>query len=272
MISLDLEDRSCLVTGATRGIGRAVTRLLLAEGACVTAIGRTSATCDSLRDEFAGFGRRLTVAEQDMSEPASGQAVVAVAKHKFGGLDVVVNNAGAFDAKEPEDIGRDDWASLLNLKLLGYVSVIRAAIPELQKTKGSITNVAGVAGAVADPVVPHVSATNAAVISASRSFALQQAPHGVRVNVVSPGKTATDRYWNSVRRLQEARALSRAEADSALAGTVPLGHIADPDEVARMIVLLASPVMRSITGAHVLVDGGESLGKAPAGSGREAGR
>jgi NAD(P)-dependent dehydrogenase (short-subunit alcohol dehydrogenase family) len=259
-IDLGFAGTACLVTGGTRGIGRAVVDLLLAEGAQVLAVGSRDATADPLREALASHGDKAAVIAQDMRAEDSGTRVVEEAVSRFGRVDVVVNNAAAFEYKAPGDVVRDDWRELIELKLLGYWTLAKAAEKELSRRGGAITNVAGVAGVIASPHSMHVGAVNAAVVSATESMAKALASQGIRVNAVSPGATDTDRFATRTRIIAEAEGVDEAQARRGLSEAIPLGAPADPRELAMAIAFLSSPAMKSLTGAHIVVDGGSTLG------------
>lgn len=257
-VDLGYADTSVVVTGGTRGIGKAVVRLLLGQGARVLAVGSRPETADELRADI--NDDRMHVVAQDMRADDCGERVVDAAVEAFGGIDLVVNNAAAFDYVPAEDVRRADWTSLFTLKALGYWSLARAAVPELAKRQGAIVNVSGVAGIVASPDSTHVGAVNAAVISMTEGMAKAFATSGVRVNVVSPGATDTDRFATRTSLLAEREHTDESAARDRLSQAIPVGHPADPAEVALVVALLGAPVLRSVTGTHVVVDGGSTLG------------
>jgi NAD(P)-dependent dehydrogenase (short-subunit alcohol dehydrogenase family) len=258
VIDLGYAGTAAIVTGGTRGIGRAVVELLLAEGARVLAVGSRAETAKQLAAEI--DHPALVTAAQDMREPDCGERLVAEAVRELGGLDLVVNNAAAFDYRPPAELGRDDWTELFTLKALGYWSLARAATPALVERRGAIVNVSGVAGIVASPDSANVGGVNAAVISMTESMARALAPQGVRVNVVSPGATDTDRFATRTALLAERESLDTGAARARLAESVPVGFPADPAELALVVAMLGAPALRSVTGAHVVVDGGGTLG------------
>jgi NAD(P)-dependent dehydrogenase (short-subunit alcohol dehydrogenase family) len=252
-------DRVCIVTGATRGIGRCVTEQLLADGALVLGVGNRAESCAHLREELASFGDALDVVAVDLREPSAGEQLVARVTERWGRLDVVVNVAASFEYRPGVTPSREDWSDLITLKLLGYNGLIVAAIPELKKTKGAIANVAGTAGITASPESPHVGAVNAAVISMSESYAALLAGAGVRVNVVTPGGVDTDRFTTRVEVYARTNNLSEEEVRAAFSKNIPVGHPADPEEIAATILAVSAPGLRSLTGAHVVVDGAATL-------------
>jgi NAD(P)-dependent dehydrogenase (short-subunit alcohol dehydrogenase family) len=257
-VDLGYAGTSAVVTGGTRGIGKAVVRLLLDQGAQVLAVGSRPETADALRAEI--DHPALSVVAQDMRVDDCGTRLVDHAVEEFGGVDLVVNNAAAFDYVAAADLRRPDWADLFTLKTLGYWSLARAAAPELAKRRGAVVNVSGVAGIVASPDSPHVGAVNAAVISMTEGMAKAFAADGVRVNVVSPGATDTDRFATRTSLMAQREHTDEATAREELSRSIPMGYPADPAEVALVIAMLGAPVVRSVTGAHVVVDGGSTLG------------
>jgi 3-oxoacyl-[acyl-carrier protein] reductase len=256
-IDLGYAGTAAVVTGGTRGIGKEVVRLLLAEGAQVLAIGSRPETAEKLRADI--DDENLVVIAQDMRAADSGPNVVAAAVTAFGGIDLVVNNAAAFDYTPADMIDRTDFIDLFELKALGYWSLARAATAELAKRMGAIVNVAGVAGVVSNPDSPQVGATNAAVINLTEGMARALAPRGIRVNVVSPGATDTDRFATRTALLAVRTGTDTDAARAQLGSDIPIGHPASPAEVALVVAMLGAPMLRSVTGTHIVVDGGSTL-------------
>ena len=249
-----------IVTGGTRGIGRAVVDLLAAAGARVLCTGSRDTTVAALRESMAGYGSAVAVVRQDMAAEDAGQRLVQLAAGTFGRLDIVVNNAGGYQYKDPARVDRADWLRLFELKTVGYWSLATAAFGHLAASRGCVVNVAGTAGVIARPGAVHVGAVNAGVISMTESLALAWAGAGVRVNAVSPGATDTDRFATRARQYAAAHGVTAQASRTALSAEIPVGRPADPREVARVIVTLSSPWLTSVTGTHVIVDGGSTLG------------
>jgi 3-oxoacyl-[acyl-carrier protein] reductase len=250
-LDLGLGGKAFLVTGGTRGIGMATVRLLLDEGASVMVAARTPASISKASAEF--DGDRIGFVQADLRDASGGETAVAAAVDRFGTLDGVVNNASAFsiDHGHPD---RSAWLELFELKLLGYESVVQAALSRLREG-ASIVNVSGVASMRYWPHSPHVSAINAAVEVLSRHYAAELTGRRIRVNAVVPGTTATDRYRGRVEQMQRS-GLEASAAKELIDRTVPLGRPVDPTEIAAMVVFLLSDLSASTTGSTVVVDGG----------------
>ncbi|MEV8633787.1 SDR family oxidoreductase [Streptosporangium sp. NPDC051023] len=252
-MELGLSGRSYLVTGGSRGIGLATARLLLDEGAAVTIAARTSSSIEKATADLGGHPRAGFV-RVDLRQADGGRTAVTAAVDLFGPLDGFVNNAAAFSVHNDHP-DRAAWAELFELKLLGYESVVQAALPHV-RDGGSFVNISGIASLRYMALSPHVSAINSAVEALSRHYAAQLAERRIRVNTVVPGVTATDRYEQRVTRLSQRDGLDAAEARKTMDSRIPLGRPVDPAEIAAAIVFLLSDRSASTTGATLVVDGG----------------
>ena len=243
-MDLELDDKRCLVTGSTAGIGLEVARQLVGERAHVVTSGRRDAP---------GIGETAHV-RADLSRSEESERVVDEAATALGGLDVLVNNVGVARIARFEDVEDEEWDAYWQLNVMSYVRAIRAALPHLCDGGGSIVNVSSTAGKRPSTGMPHYSVTKAAVLSLSRLIADLYAKDGVRSNAVTPGPTATD-AWLGEGGLAEQQG-DREEVLSNVAAGRPLGRLADASEVASVIVFLCSERASYVTGAAWSADGG----------------
>ncbi len=244
-MELGLSGKACLVTGSTGGIGLETARLLAAEGARVVTCARSGAP---------GIGETLHV-QADLSEPDTPGHVVEAAAHALDGLDVLVNNVGFAVQARFEDVPDAEWDSMWQLNVMSYVRTIRAALPHLRTSRGSIVNVSSTAGKRPSGGMPHYSVTKAAVLSLSRLVADLYAGDGIRCNAVTPGPTATE-AWLGEGGLADQQGGDRDEVLAKVGAGRPLGRLAKPEEIASVIAFLASEQAAYVTGAAWSVDGG----------------
>ena len=243
-MELGLRDRVCVVTGSTAGIGLETARLLAAEGARVITSGRSGAP---------GIGEALHV-QADLGERGGPERVVAEAVAALDGLDVLVNNVGVARQARFEEVPDDEWDEYWRLNVMSYVRAIRAALPHLRERGGSIVNVSSTAGKRPSTGMPHYSVTKAAVLSLSRLVADLYAKDGIRCNAVTPGPTATQ-AWLGEGGLADQQG-DRAEVLKKVGAGRPLGRLAQPEEIAAVIVFLCSDRAAYVTGAAWSADGG----------------
>jgi NAD(P)-dependent dehydrogenase (short-subunit alcohol dehydrogenase family) len=240
-VDLGLEDEVCLVTGSTAGIGLEVATRLAAEGAHVVSTGR--------RDEGPG---ELHVAA-DLTERGAADRVVAAAVERFGRIDGLVNNAGGTDIRKLAELTDDDWQRSFELNLMTAVRTTRASLPHM-RAGSAIVNVSSTAGKRPSGGMPDYSVLKAALLSYSRLVADLYASQGIRCNAVTPGPTATDAWL-----AEDGLAAQQGDRDEVLAKVAagrPLGRLAEPGEIADVIVFLLSPRAAYVTGAAWSVDGG----------------
>src|SRR3954447_13200073 len=250
-----LRDRVCVVTGASRGIGRALSAQLAAEGARVLMVARNEDTVTEAAEEL---GAEWLAA--DVTDPYVPDRVIACAAEQMGRLDVLVNNAGTSFARSPDELTDDDWQGQWELHVMASMRLMRAAAPRMAEAGwGRIVNVASSAGK--RPSLTNVAhaVTKAAQLSLSRAWADLWADRGVLVNAVAPGPVASE-LWMAPGGLgdqtAEAKGISREEALSEQAGKVPLGRFAEPEEIASVCLFLCSERAGTVTGAAWSADGG----------------
>jgi meso-butanediol dehydrogenase/(S,S)-butanediol dehydrogenase/diacetyl reductase len=239
------ENKVVIVTGAGTGIGAATARRFLREGATVVLNGRRE---HKLRDTIADTGAAKSLIHAgDVSDESYVKRLVEDTVARFGGLDVLVNNAGFAIFGPFAELTTADWRRQLATDLDGVFFGTREALPHLLKTKGSIVNLSSASGLGGDWGLSGYNAAKGAVSNLTRSLALEYAAHGVRVNAVAPSLTSTDATTE----------LERSEAVmSTFRGRLPMGRGATPDEVAAVIAFLASADAGFVSGVILPVDGG----------------
>ena len=242
----DLAGHRVLVTGASRGIGKEIAMDLARHGAVVMCSGRHQGTLDEIVDEIASLGGIAYSAVCDLSDPASGAALVHETLERLGGLEVVVNNAGI--AADMDDT-LDDWLQVMAVNLTAPFVISEAAAQYFKTVhSGKIVNISSILGVVAEPrtATSYVAAKHG-LIGMSKNFAARLAPYGIQVNVVAPGYVATqmtkedfdDEYFSS-----------------GIVARVPMGRWGQNEDISGIVTFLASSRSSFITGQTICVDGG----------------
>lgn len=253
-MDLRFKERVALVTGGGTGIGRATATLLADEGAYVVVSGRRPEFIQEVVEEITVEGGKAVAVAGDVSNPLEAEKMIRQAVERFGQLDLLINNAGVYRGGAIEEISDDHIDLLIDINLKGVINMIRAALDELKKTKGCIINVSSVWAqqGARDFTSSIYSATKGAVESLSHALAVELAPSEIRVNAVSPGVVETPIYETFLPKESARQTLE------SLGVYHPLGRTGHPEEVARAILYLASPLSSWTTGEVFHVDGGRS--------------
>jgi 3-oxoacyl-[acyl-carrier protein] reductase len=237
-MDLGLADCVCLVTGSTGGIGLETAEQLRAEGATVVTTGRSGGDVRA-----------------DLSQRGEPERVVQETIERHGRLDVLVNNVGGTEIRKLEELDDDDWQASFEINLMSAVRATRAALPHMrERGSGTIVNVSSTAAKRPSTGMPDYSVMKAAMLSFSRLVADLYAKDGIRSNAVTPGPTATE-AWLGQGGLADQQG-ARDEVLARVAAGRPLGRLADPGEIAAVIVFLCSPRSSYVTGAAWSADGG----------------
>jgi 3-oxoacyl-[acyl-carrier protein] reductase len=242
-MQIDLSGKTALVTGSTRGIGRAIAESLANAGARVAVVGRDKSRADEAAAAIGGGAKGFAC---DVSDVAQVTALIEDVEKTLGGIDILVNNAGLTRDNIMLRLRDDDWDAVLNANLRGAFATIRAAVRGMMKRRsGRIINIASVVGLIGNKGQTNYAASKAGLIGMTKSVAKEFASRGILANVVAPGFIDTDMT----------SALT-AEQRAVLSAQIPLERLGSAADVAAAVLFLASDLSSYITGQVLVVDGG----------------
>ena len=242
-MNIDLSGRAALVTGSTRGIGRAIAEALAGAGARVAVVGRDAGRAEEVAS---AIGRDAAGFACDVTDSASVTALVENVEKAFGQIDILVNNAGLTRDNILFRLKDEDWDTVLDANLRGAFVAIRAASRGMMKRRwGRIINIASVVGIIGNKGQSNYAASKAGLIGLTKSVAKELASRNILINAVAPGFIETDMT-----------AAMTAEARATLSGQIPLERLGSPNDVAAIVAFLASDLASYITGQVLVVDGG----------------
>jgi 3-oxoacyl-[acyl-carrier protein] reductase len=262
-MDLKLNGRIAFVTGASRGIGRAIAIALAEEGVHLALFGRDTARCEALAAELRAkhAGLRVCVTPLDLAQAAATTAGLIAAAQQMGGIDILVNCAGGAYRGRLNEIPDEAWESYFAVKPLGLIRMTREALPYLKQSKqGRVINISGTRGREPGGVSVMSGPINLGTLSITKALANEFGPLGITVNAICPGSTDTGRWTELVNITARERGVSVAEATQHLVREVPLGRVVVPEDIAGLAVYLASGPAAMITGTAINVDGGRTRG------------
>jgi len=262
-MDLGLKGKVAVVTGASRGLGKAIAHALAAEGTTLAICSRNESSIkDVARNISDQYKTEVHWEARNLVAPGEAEKFIKGTIERCGGVDVLVNNVGRGHTKPFEDLTDDEWQSLLDINLKVAISCSRAALPAMkQRGKGKIVNVAALSGKMPRLGQIGSNVAKAALINFTESLAREFAPYGVRVNAVCPAAVLTERWVERVNKVAKGRGVDFDTAMHAMAGgVIPLGRFGSPEEVASTVAFLASAKSDFITGASIMLDGGIGAG------------
>jgi NAD(P)-dependent dehydrogenase (short-subunit alcohol dehydrogenase family) len=247
--------RVAVVTGASRGIGRAIAIQLAADGFSIVLTGRDEAALDDVARQI---GENNAWIALDLRMADSAQRLVDFAVEKFGRIDVLVNNAGATKRGPFLALSDGDWSDGFALKFFGAVRLTRAAWPQLKSTGGSVVHMSGIGGRTPGPEFAIGGSVNAALLSFTKVLADLGIADGVQVNAINPGAVRTDRFHGRLQRIMRSTGLDAAAAERRFIEESGIVRVGEPEDVARLVSYLVSAAGRFLHGSLIDIDGGQT--------------
>jgi NAD(P)-dependent dehydrogenase (short-subunit alcohol dehydrogenase family) len=258
-VDLQLKGKTALVTGGSEGIGRGIALGLAREGVDVAICSRHQGPLEAAAAAIGKeTGRRIIAIPADLMRDEDARNFVAKGHAALGRIDILVNNAGAAPGGIIEQLSEADWAQALQLKFMGYVRCLRYALPIMvAQGGGRVVNLIGNDGVKPSYWEIAPGAANAAGQNLTLSLAGQYGRHHISFCAVNPGPVRTERWAGLVNAMARDMKIPREQADKLAPSSIPLGRIAEVEEVANLVVMLASPLMHMVNGTMIEIDGGQ---------------
>lgn len=251
-----LKGKTAIVTGSSRGIGRAIALRLARDGARVVVCARTAVVLNDAVQEIASAGGAAAALAVDLRDADAGARVVDFALKTYGSLDIVVNNAGATRRGEFVKLTDEDWSDSFALKFFGAVRVTRAAWPHLQESKGSVVFISGAGGRTPGAEFAAGGSVNAGLLSLTKALSEAGIRDGVQVNCVNPGTVRTDRLKLRLAETMTAKGIDQATAESQFVAASNVTRIGEPEDIAALVAFVVSEEGRFLQGSLIDIDGG----------------
>jgi len=258
-MDLQLKGKTALVTGGSEGIGRGIAWVLAKEGVDVAICARRKAPLEAAAAEIAkATGRKIFAIAADLTVDADAKNFVEQGHSALGRVDIMINNAGSSPGGVIEHLSEADWAQSLQLKFMGYVRCLRYVLPIMVKQGGGrVVNLIGNDGVKPSYWEIAPGAANAAGQNLTVSLAGQYGKNNISFCAVNPGPVRTERWAGLVAAMSRDMKLPYAEADKLAPASIPMGRIAEVEEVANLVAMLASPLMQMVNGTMIEIDGGQ---------------
>jgi NAD(P)-dependent dehydrogenase (short-subunit alcohol dehydrogenase family) len=251
-----LSGKTAVVTGASRGIGRGIARRLAKDGAKTVLCARDTAALEAAVEEIEAAGGAAAWIALDLRLPDSPARLADFAVKQFGGIDIVVNNAGATKRGAFLQLTDEDWGDGFALKLFGAVRLTRAAWPHLKTSRGSVVNISGSGGRTPGAEFAIGGSVNAAMLSFTKAMAELGIADGVEVNVINPGLIRTGRFQKRLEAVAGEKGTDLATAERQMVAASKTTRIGEPEDIAALVAFIAGPEGRFLQGSMIDMDGG----------------
>jgi NAD(P)-dependent dehydrogenase (short-subunit alcohol dehydrogenase family) len=251
-----LKGKTAIITGASRGIGRAIAARLAGEGAQVVLCARDQNSLEQAVKEIEHDGGRASALAGDLREMEAAKRAVDFAIETYGQIDIIVNNAGATKRGEFLQLTNEDWADGFALKFFGAMRLTREAWPHLKKQAGSVLNISGVGGRMPGPQFTIGGSVNAALLSFTKAMADIGIRDGVQVNAINPGSIRTDRFRRMLETSAAQQGIDVETAERKLIESARTTRIGEPEDIAALVAFVVSSEGRFLQGALIDMDGG----------------
>jgi NAD(P)-dependent dehydrogenase (short-subunit alcohol dehydrogenase family) len=258
-MDLKLNGKTALVTGGSEGIGKGIALALAQEGVDIAICARRQEPLEATAAEIAkATGRKIVAIAADLTKDEDAKNFIEQGHQALGRVDLMINNAGSAPGGVIEHLTEADWAQSMQLKFMGYVRCLRYVLPIMTKQGGGrVVNLIGNDGVKPSYWEIAPGAANAAGQNLTRSLAGQYGKHNISFCAVNPGPVRTERWAGLVKAMSRDMNLTYEEADQLAPASIPMGRIAEVEEVANLVVMLASPLMHMVNGTMIEIDGGQ---------------
>lgn len=253
-----LTNKVAIVTGASQGIGRAIAMTLARNGANLVLAARDGQKLGGVLADIREFGHQGMAHPCDLREIETPQRLVDASVAQFGGIDIVVNNAGATRRGPFLALNEEDWQDSFALKFFGTVRLVRAAWPHLKARSGSVVNIAGVGGRTPGPEFAIGGSVNAALLSFTKAIAELGVTDGVQVNAINPGFVRTDRLRKRIESSAAELGVAITEAERVMISESKVSRLGEPEDIAHLVTFVVSSEGRFLQGSLIDIDGGQT--------------
>src|SRR5437879_1424410 len=256
-MELGLKGKVALVTGSSRGIGRGIALAFGEEGCDLMLTGRDARALEDVAQSIRGKGGKVAVRALDLRDPSAAGTLVEAVRREFGGLDILINNAGATKRGDFLELTDADWADGYALKFFAHVRLARAAWPSLVEHKGSLVTIGGTSGRVPIAAFTIGSSVNSAAAAFTKALADRGKTDGVQVNTIHPSYVETERFWRRIKADMERTGQDEAAVREWHRKDIGVTRFGTPEDIAGLIAFMVSPRGRWLHGATIDMDGGE---------------